>query len=310
MGTSYYYSNKNNFRRYAIKGYFDPETNSVIWWDDVLLEEKGSGAGFNRKEPFLSIADFNCPGENKMLLEGSSTDKDDKDEKTGPVDMEKTNSSIFSDEWDYVLENYFVGANDPDILDSVAAIAFVQPTVPPGFEGTLTPPVVKTETKLQSEIPAPKDPVTTKKDRPATGRENQKELPATATVTPPKSPTGQTIEQKFTSRTNKLQTVIPITADKIELRFYDNAQIDGDSIALFLNGNLLFKNIRLTDQPYTVMLNASDLQNDNELVMVAENLGSIPPNTSFMVALVGSKRYEARLYASENSSALIRFVRQ
>ncbi|HTE13278.1 MAG TPA: hypothetical protein VK645_20000, partial [Chitinophagaceae bacterium] len=35
-GTSYYGS-KNNFRRYSIKGYFDPETNDVIWWDDELL---------------------------------------------------------------------------------------------------------------------------------------------------------------------------------------------------------------------------------------------------------------------------------
>jgi len=292
MGTSYYYASKNNFRRYAIKGYFDPETNSVIWWDDVLLEERGSGAGFSHKEPFLSIADFNCPGENKMLLEGSSTEKNDMDEKTGPVQMEKTASFIFPDEWDYVLENYFVGANDPEILDSVAAIAFLPQTIQVGFEGPLSPPV-----------PAKKDPPAVISER----------IPAprnTAPIAGAKIKSDQSIEQKFSSRTNKLQTVIPVTAEKIELRFYDNAQIDGDSIALFLNGNLLFKNIRLTDQAYTLMLNASDLQNDNELVMVAENLGSIPPNTSFMVAIVGSKRYEARLYASENSSALIRFVKQ
>ena len=103
--------------------------------------------------------------------------------------------------------------------------------------------------------------------------------------------------------------MIPVTANTIELRFYDNAQIDGDSIALFLNNRLLFKNIRLTDKAYTVKLDASELGNDNELVMVAENLGSIPPNTSFMVAIVGEKRYEARLYANENSSAVIRLVR-
>jgi uncharacterized protein YneR len=73
---------------------------------------------------------------------------------------------------------------------------------------------------------------------------------------------------------------------------------------------MIFKHIRLTEQAYTVYLDANDLKDDNELVMVAENLGSIPPNTSFMVAIVGDKRYEARLYASENSSALVRFVKQ
>ena len=53
----------------------------------------------------------------------------------------------------------------------------------------------------------------------------------------------------------------------------------------------------------------SDLQETNELVMVAENLGSIPPNTSFMVAYVDGQRYEARLVSTEGSSAMIRFVK-
>jgi len=57
-------------------------------------------------------------------------------------------------------------------------------------------------------------------------------------------------------------------------------------------------------------LPVADLQQSNELVMVAENLGSIPPNTSLMIAMVAGKRYEARLASTENSSALIRFVKE
>jgi len=53
----------------------------------------------------------------------------------------------------------------------------------------------------------------------------------------------------------------------------------------------------------------NDLQTDNELVMVAENLGSIPPNTSLMVAIVEEKRYEAHLRSTEGSSALVRLVK-
>ena len=287
FGTSYYYTSKNHYRRYAIKGYFDPETNNVIWWDDALLEEKGSG---NTREPFLSVADFNCPGEDKMLLEGKSTAINDKEKEMGPVQMEKVNTSNFIDEWDFVIENYTVGANDPEIIDSVYMISFTPAPVVPGNEVEIAPAIVRTSPQTKKEIANVKPPVIAE----------EKKLPVAST---------KTIEDKFAYRTKKLQTVIPVTGEKIELRFYDNAQIDGDSIALFLNGRLLFKNIRLTDQPYIVTLNASDLQNDNELVMVAENLGSIPPNTSFMVAIVGSKRYEARLYASENSSALIRFIK-
>jgi hypothetical protein len=44
--------------------------------------------------------------------------------------------------------------------------------------------------------------------------------------------------------------------------------------------------------------------------MVAENLGSIPPNTSYMVAIVDNQRYDARLESTEGSSAMIRFVKK
>ena len=103
--------------------------------------------------------------------------------------------------------------------------------------------------------------------------------------------------------------VIPVTAPAIELRFYDNAAIDGDSIALFLNGHLLREHILLGGEAQVIKINAADLQDDNELVLVAENLGSIPPNTSYLVAIVGHKQFEARLFADEGSSALIRFIK-
>ena len=41
--------------------------------------------------------------------------------------------------------------------------------------------------------------------------------------------------------------------------------------------------------------------------MVAENLGAIPPNTSYMVAIVDEQRYDAYLASTEGSSAMVRF---
>ena len=103
---------------------------------------------------------------------------------------------------------------------------------------------------------------------------------------------------------------IPISGDSIELRFYDNAIVDGDSIAIFLNNRLLDEHIRLAEKAYIMKLAVATLQESNELVMVAENLGSIPPNTALMVAIVDGKRYETRLESTEQSSAVIRFVRK
>jgi hypothetical protein len=284
-GTSYYYTSKNNYRRYSIKGYFDPETNDVIWWDDILINGKDPSA----KDAALNVADFNCPGEDKMLLEGSSSERDNKDISKGPLHLQKISNTSFPDEWDWVIDNYTAGTNAPDIIDSIGQLA-TGPRIYPEEKIMVAPPVLVSPEK-KPEQPVVKAPV----------------------ITPNKNITSKkttTTQEKFTTRQNKLQMVIPVTAPVIELRFYDNAAIDGDSIAIFLNGHLLREHILLGGEPQIIKINAADLQDDNELVLVAENLGSIPPNTSYLVAVVGHKQYEARLFADEGTSALIRFIKE
>ncbi|MEP6747206.1 MAG: hypothetical protein ABJB86_05755 [Bacteroidota bacterium] len=283
-GTSYYYTSKNNYRRYSIKGYFDPENNEVIWWDDVLLNGKNPSA----TEAALNVADFNCPGEDKMLLDGTSSVRDNKDISKGPLHLEKTGNSSFPDEWDWVIENYTAGANDPYIIDSIGQLATGPKMYP---EEIIMPAPVFINPQKKPEQTIVKMPA----------------VIADKNIGSKKSLTNQ---EKFTTRQNKLQMVIPVTSSNIELRFYDNAAIDGDSIAIFLNGHLLREHILLGSEPQTIKINAADLQDDNELVLVAENLGSIPPNTSYLVAVVGHKQYEARLFADEGSSALIRFIKE
>ena len=290
-GTVYYYLSKTNYKRYAVKGYFDGQTNDVIWWDDWLIEDHSqrSASGISSLQPRLNVADFNCPGDDEMLLDGSSNLKDDIDSDKKKIHLQKMDEHVFNDDWDWVIENYTVGANDPYLIDSISQLQGAMP-FPEEKEIIASVPNISNENvanKPMVVIP-PSDL-------------SKKEITTHEIATP---------EEKFTSRKKVVQTVIPITAKTIELRFYDNAQVDGDSIALFLNDQLIFKNIRLTDKAYTIQLNASELKEDNELVMVAENLGSIPPNTSFMVAIVGDKRYEARLFANENSSAVIRLVKK
>lgn len=299
IGVAYYYQKKNKYKRYSLRGHFDPNTNSVIWWDEVLLDDYGTG-GIMQIRPDagaqMMVADFNCPGGEEMYLDGTSSSRDAKNSKNGEVHLQKMDKPMFNDEWDFIIDNYFVGGNDPVLIDSISQI-----TARTNFpeEKDMKPTMVIVAPGRTDPAPAIPAPATT---APATT------APVASAPAPVTTAPSDPAEKKFSTRKNVLQTVIPITAKTIELRFYDNAQVDGDSIALFLNGRLLFKNIRLTEQAYTIKLNATDLQADNELVMVAENLGSIPPNTSFMVAIVGDKRYEARLFANEQSSAMIRLV--
>lgn len=284
-GTSYYYSNRNNYRRYSIKGYFDPETNDVVWWDDQFI----SGGNPAANEASLHVADFNCPGEDKMMLDGNSSVRDNRNISKGPLHLQKTGSTSFPDEWDWVIDNYIAGANDPYIIDSIGQLA-------------MGPRQFPDEREIQAALPV----------RGSSGKTVEAPLVKVPAVTNDRNDLAKkpsTNMEKFTNRHNKLQMVIPVTAPFIELRFYDNAAIDGDSIALFLNGHLLREHILLGGEAQVIKINAADLQDDNELVLVAENLGSIPPNTSYLVAIVGHKQFEARLFADEGSSALIRFIK-
>ena len=297
IGTSYYFDGAGNHRRYSLKGYFDPLNNSVVWWDDALIEEKTGRLSLSSPGavPTLSSADFNCPNGGEMLLDGTTHPKDEK-EKEAPTHLRKEGRPQFKDEWDFVIDNFTQGTNHPDIIDSVALIAYrTQPqktmaqAPPPKKE---TPPVAQKQSPRMVVIPPP--------------------LPAKKEPVAEKEPViivPQTVAEKFTARKKIWALDIPLEGDSIELRFYDNAEIDGDSISLFLNDQLLFQHIRLAATAYTIKLPVSELGDNNELVMVAENLGTIPPNTSYMIAEVGGKRYEARLASTENSSALIRLTK-
>lgn len=298
-GTSYYYESPNNYRRYSIKGYFDTGDNSVVWWDDRLIEEKTSNRYFAARaaSPYVSTADLNCPGGTKMYLTGKAALKETEQQR-GPVDLQKMFVPVFNDEWDFIIENYTAGSNDPQLLDSIGQLAFKK-----------TAPVKLTTGKEPKQKPPQKELAVQPKKQPsipATKKEAAiKPMPEPAVTKAPLSN-----EQKFTTRQKELIQEIPLSGDSIELRFYDNAQVDGDSIAIFLNSQLLVEHVRLTERAYIIKLPVVTLQQSNELVMVAENLGSIPPNTSLMVAIVDGKRYETRLESTEQSSALIRFIRK
>jgi len=298
-GTSYYYESPSRYRRYIIKGYVDETDNSVVWWDDELIEDKSKGLNlFAHKKRGESKADFNCPGPGVMMLDGKMYAADNQTKAQGDVHLDKTETIIFKDEWDYIIRNYVSGANDPDVIDSVALISQQPISTKPDTSATASanttfPPAVKNEQPLRKDSPEVKSEIV---GVPVTRQETKMETKVAA----------PTIEQKFATREKVFQKQIPLTGDSIELQFYDNAEIDGDSISLFLNGKMIFEHVRLTDKPYVVKLSVNDLQDDNELIMVAENLGAIPPNTSYMVAMIGNKRYDAQLASTEQSSAMIK----
>jgi hypothetical protein len=49
---------------------------------------------------------------------------------------------------------------------------------------------------------------------------------------------------------------------------------------------------------------------EQELTMVAENLGSIPPNTSVMMVEAGEQRFRVSITSTEQKNAVVKFKYQ
>lgn len=297
-GTSYYYANKANYYRYAIKGYLDDTDGSLHWWDDALLEQKGtsSAAAPMYRQPLQLQADFNCPGAGVMTLDGLATT--DADSQLG-VHLNKTEAPLFADGWDPLIENWLFGGANPD---AIAEAGRQQQAI-----GNRLPVPAAPTTGSTASAPPAKPATTLPPAMPPTAQPGAADVGHTQPQPAPLPVPLLTTRQKFDTRLRQVQTIIPVAGDSIELQFFDNAEIDGDSIALFLNDEMLMEHIKLSAQPFIIKLAVADLPPNAELSMVAENLGAIPPNTSFMMAYVNGQRYTARLESTEGTTAVIRF---
>ena len=112
----------------------------------------------------------------------------------------------------------------------------------------------------------------------------------------------------YEKRNNTLLETINIKNEKFTVDFYDDGAVDGDSISVFYNGKLVLSKKMLTEKPITLTLTVDPDQKINELVMYAENLGEIPPNTALMIVHDGNERYEARIVSDTERNGTIRFT--
>lgn len=94
-------------------------------------------------------------------------------------------------------------------------------------------------------------------------------------------------ETKLQRTTTKLGEIITTSRD-ITLALWDDAIEDGDSISININGKWIAKGFPVKKKPQflTVTLDPGP----NNIIFVADNLGSIIPNTSILEIIDGNKR--------------------
>ena len=120
-----------------------------------------------------------------------------------------------------------------------------------------------------------------------------------------------TIQQRisgFEPRRKDIIKTIPISQPTFRVDFYDNGEIDGDSITVFYNSKIILSHKMLSTKAISLTLALDENVRENVITMYADNLGSIPPNTAFMIVTDGNKRYEVHISSDTEKSGSVVFV--
>jgi hypothetical protein len=183
-----------------------------------------------------------------------------------------------------------------------------------------TPPVIK---KPDTKVASGKNKLPVKEDKPLVlnrPQERIQEEPANPKKEEPVSVTLEAPVKKMPvprilmERENSLVKTITTAEEYIQIDLYDGGIIDNDTISVYHNNELVVTHGRLSLKPITLKIKCSKTDSHHEIIIVAENLGDIPPNTASMVFKAGKdgnkERQEITITSTEqrNAKVIINYV--
>jgi hypothetical protein len=106
-------------------------------------------------------------------------------------------------------------------------------------------------------------------------------------------------------RTTQVIQSIFYKTDSLVFTLYDNGVVDGDTVSILMDKDLIFSKQGLSEKPVSKTVYTKDAPDSILLTLYAENLGSIPPNTGLLIIYDGKKRYEVFFSADLQTNAAI-----
>lgn len=100
-----------------------------------------------------------------------------------------------------------------------------------------------------------------------------------------------TMRQQLARKTKTIATY-DVSSPDIKIELFDNGEIDGDSVTVYHNKQPIAEKQLLGLQPVVLSVKATAQDRVHEFVLVANNLGRVPPNTALMRITAGEKKFE------------------
>jgi hypothetical protein len=122
-------------------------------------------------------------------------------------------------------------------------------------------------------------------------------------------------DDKNLERASEIQSLIEIPLaekDSIKIELYDNKEIDGDVISLYLNDEVLFHKQLLGATPLVLYISLKSGATVDKIKMAAESMGSDPPCTAMMqITTRKGKKYKVDLSSNYNRNGIVElFLKQ
>jgi hypothetical protein len=309
-GVTYSYKTTVFYGKADVTGIYTKKTNNLIINETKLVEVKIG----DLSEPCLMTCylEYNKMG-NIETLTGTYSSRNLKDKGdcgSGKVYLEKTTTSDFYKE-DFLTKK----ENETKKKAATALKSKAAPKTAPNK------PLVQNNTGSKNS--STQKPLANSSQKPtikpgAEGdlikKPEQKTTPPPTVVAPPKEDRDVPIKvpkpvlpkpDVIRKRSNELVKTLYTSAKEIKIDLYDNGEIDGDSISVYDNNKLIVSRKGLSDKPISFNIKLNEDEPTHEFIMVAENLGSIPPNTALMIINAGGKRYELFITSTEQKNAKV-----
>src|SRR5687768_17526185 len=307
-GVTYSYKTTVFYGKATVNGTVNPKTGKVMLQELKIVELKMQGG--SEACIMTCFLQYSKNGDEEFL-EGKYSSYNEKDSSfcgKGTVILRKVATSDF-------YKEPFLVKREEELARKRNATRAQRRNPPPVI--AKAPEPQKTKTKIADKPVAttrPGNNTAEKIEQPkATPPTPEKTSPKIANVeTAPADPEIKRSEpvvlpKPLATRSNEVIRTLTFGTNEITINLYDNGTIDHDTISIYLDKKLVVSKQMLTTLPITVKLKLDDNNPVHELIMVAENLGDIPPNTSLMVVKAADKQYEVRITSTEQKNAVILF---
>lgn len=109
-------------------------------------------------------------------------------------------------------------------------------------------------------------------------------------------------------RENKLVKKISTKNKNVSIDLFDNGTIDNDTVIVYDNKQLIVNKKRLSYKSIHLEFDFTDNMREHEVIIVAHNMGTVPPNTALLLYKDGKNRQEYFITSTNKINAKLLIV--